>query len=273
MPSFGVDGFFFAVLIRPWAERRLWSDDRPATMTFLEFTGCALTAFGPALSMFIVTIMNDPVRVIILIASSFFWLLSLLLSSIAWFCFPSKQQVWFGVLVSVLVQEMFRYFLYVLLRKAERGLKRFAVHSLVSNNKHTLSYVSGLGFGVMSGLFSLINILAEVGGPGTMGLRGGYSAFCFVSSIFTMFTIFLHIFWAVLFFHGLNTNNNNLILYVVLSHLVVSEVTLFNQYFYIGVLCVVFVITLFTGCFAFKTAGGQLPIIDKIETRNITVES
>lgn len=248
---------------------------RPPAMTLLEFTGCALTAFGPALSMFIVTIMNDPVRVIILIASSFFWLLSLLMSSMVWFIFPSKQQVWFGVLVSVLVQEIFRFYLYVLLRSAERGLKRFVAHSLVSNNKHMLSYVSGLGFGVMSGLFSLINILAEVGGPGTMGLRGGYSAFCIVSSVFTTFTILLHVFWGILFFHGLNTDNKNLILYVVISHLVVSEVTLLNQYYYNALaLSIVFVITLGTGCYAFKTVGGQLPIIDRLKNQNTTpVES
>ncbi|KAL4091976.1 hypothetical protein QTP88_026571 [Uroleucon formosanum] len=238
-------------------------------MTLLEFTGCALTAFGPALSMFIVTIMNDPVRVIILIASSFFWLLSLLFSSIVWFIFPSKQQVWFGVLVSVLVQELFRYFLYLLLRKAERGLKRFVVHSLVSNNKHMLSYVSGLGFGVMSGLFALINILAEVGGPGTMGLRGGYSAFCIVSSIFTAFIILLHIFWGILFFHGLNTDNKNFILYVFISHLVVSEITLLNQYYFNTLaLCIVFAITCGSGYYAFKTAGGQLPIIDRLKNQN-----
>jgi anterior pharynx defective protein 1 len=138
-----------------------------------------------------------------------------------------------------------------------------------------LSYVSGLGFGVMSGLFSLVNILAEVGGPGTMGLRGGYSAFCIVSSIFTAFTILLHIFWGILFFHGLNTANKNLILYVIVSHLVVSEITLFNQYYYyILTLSIVFSITLGTGLYAFKTAGGQLPIIDKLKTENTnTAES
>lgn len=218
--------------------------------------------------------MNDPVRVIILIASSFFWLLSLLLSSIMWFVFPVKQHVWFGVLVSVLVQELFRYFLYLLLRKAERGLKQFVMHSLVSNNKHMLSYVSGLGFGIMSGLFSLINILAEIGGPGTMGLRGGYSAFCIVSSIFTAILILLHMFWGILFFHGLNTDNKNLILYVIISHLIVSEVSLFNQYHYYSVaLSVVFAIMVGTGYYAFKTVGGQLPTKNRHDDQNTTTES
>ncbi|XP_050546427.1 gamma-secretase subunit Aph-1 [Daktulosphaira vitifoliae] len=240
-------------------------------MTLMEFTGCTLTAFGPALSMFIITIMNDPVRVIILIASSFFWLLSLLFSSILWFIFPIKEYIWVGVCLSVLVQELFRYFLYILLRKAERGLKQFAVHSFVSSNKHMLSYVSGLGFGLMSGLFSLINILAEVGGPGTMGLRGGNSVFCLVSSIFTALTIFLHIFWQVLFFHGLNTENKKLMSYVFCSHLIVSEITLFNQYYYyVLTLSLVFTITMGTGFYAFKIAGGQLPFLNKNQNETPT---
>jgi len=134
-----------------------------------------------------------------------------------------------------------------------------------------LSYVSGLGFGVMSGLFALINILAEVGGPGTMGLRGGYSAFCIVSSIFTAFIILLHIFWGILFFHGLNTDNKNFILYVVISHLVVSEITLLNQYSFNALaLCIVFVMTLGSGYYAFKTAGGHVPIIDRFKNQNTT---
>lgn len=41
--------------------------------------------------------------------------------------------------------------------------------------------VSGLGFGVMSGLFSLINVLADSVGPGTVGLNGD-SRFFFLAS-------------------------------------------------------------------------------------------
>jgi len=106
-----------------------------------------------------------------------------------------------------------------------------------------------------------------------MGLRGGYSAFCIVSSIFTAFIILLHILWGLLFFHGLNTDNKNLILYVIISHIFVSEITLLNQYYYIGVLAVVFTITLGTGCFAYKIAGGQLTIFDRLKAQNIPVES
>ena len=53
-------------------------------MTAFTFFGCALTAYGPALSLFLITIASDPVKIIILILSAFFWLLSLLISSILW---------------------------------------------------------------------------------------------------------------------------------------------------------------------------------------------
>ena len=53
-------------------------------MTIFTFFGCALTAYGPPFSLFLMTIASDPVKIIILILSAFFWLLSLLFSSILW---------------------------------------------------------------------------------------------------------------------------------------------------------------------------------------------
>ena len=53
-------------------------------MTAFTFFGCALTAYGTPLSLFLITICSDPVKIIILILSAFFWLLSLLLSAILW---------------------------------------------------------------------------------------------------------------------------------------------------------------------------------------------
>ncbi len=41
--------------------------------------------------------------------------------------------------------------------------------------------VSGLGFGIISGAFSLINVLADSTGPGTIGIHGDSSQF-FITS-------------------------------------------------------------------------------------------
>ena len=70
-------------------------NDKSDAMTAFTFFGCALTAYGPPLALFLLTIAADPVKVIILILSAFFWLLSLLLSAILWTAVvPLKVSCW-----------------------------------------------------------------------------------------------------------------------------------------------------------------------------------
>ncbi|XP_037228107.1 gamma-secretase subunit Aph-1b-like [Falco rusticolus] len=107
-------------------------------MTLAIFFGCAFIAFGPTLGLFLFTIARDLLRIIILIAGSvphrcraFFWLVSLLLSSLIWFITVKvsdpqdeplqKGLLIFGVMFSVLLQEAFR-FLYYKLLSGWRGL-------------------------------------------------------------------------------------------------------------------------------------------------------
>lgn len=58
-------------------------------------------------------------------------------------------------------QEAFRYGMYVLLRRTEAGLKEISENHNIGRNKMEMAYVSGLGFGIMSGAFALINVLAD----------------------------------------------------------------------------------------------------------------
>ena len=128
-------------------------------MTYCEFFGCAFIAFGPPVAMFIFTIARDPMKVIILMASAFFWLLALLFSSALWaVVYPLKETLAFGLAFAVIFQELFRFVIYIILRKAEEGLQKVAVGEdkiSIATNKHVLGYVAGLGFGVASGAFSL----------------------------------------------------------------------------------------------------------------------
>lgn len=227
-------------------------------MTYMEFIGCAFTAFGPAFAMFYWTIIHDPIRIIILIASSFFWLCSLLLSSTVWFVFPQKEWIQLGVLTSIFFQEFFRYLVYKILRKSEQGLRQVTeTDSAITTNTHLLSYVSGLGFGIISGAFSLVNILAEIKGPGTMGLKGGNEYFCLISALFTMCFVFLHTFWTILFFYGLDKKSRPYILYVILSHVFVSCITLLNDSeMYFFTVSFVFVVTIASAVLSYKVAGG-----------------
>ena len=49
--------------------------------------------------------------------------------------------------------------------------------------KLLLTLVAGLGFGIMSGLFAMVNILADISGPGTLGLNGEDQNFALVSGM------------------------------------------------------------------------------------------
>ncbi|XP_013408214.1 gamma-secretase subunit Aph-1 [Lingula anatina] len=235
-------------------------------MALMEFFGCTFIAFGPPLALFLFTIARDPLRVIIMMASSFFWLLSLLVSSLLWFAVvPLRQQLAFGVVFSVLFQELFRFLFYKLLCKADEGLKKVGEQeeeslSLV-RNKHVLAYVSGLGFGVISGAFSLVNVLADMSGPGTIGLNGESEYFFITSAFLTLAFIFLHTFWGVVFYAACDKKSYVGIAVVILSHMLVSCLTLLNQMDnppYAGTVIPAYIVLLAMGMWAYYTAGGSL---------------
>ncbi|XP_055711399.1 gamma-secretase subunit Aph-1 [Phlebotomus papatasi] len=229
-------------------------------MTLAEFFGCAFLAFGAPLAMFTFTIVHDPIRIIILIAAAFFWLVALLLSSLIWFAVvPLRGYLAFGLVFSVLFQEVFRFVIYKILRKTEKGLQEVADNVRVTENKHILAYVSGLGFGVISGAFAIINILADAVGPATMGLLSGSEIFFLTSAAQTLCTILLHTFWSVIFFNALDTDKRLHMAYVVLSHLFVSCLTLLNRHeLYWATLLPNYAILLATAVIAFRVVGGSM---------------
>ncbi|XP_065166877.1 gamma-secretase subunit Aph-1 [Atheta coriaria] len=236
-------------------------------MTLMEFVGCTLLAFGPPFSMFIVTIAHDPVRIIIMIAAAFFWLLSLLTSSLWWFIVvPLRGELAFGLVFSVIFQEAFRCLTYLIIRRAENGLKKITDDSTqLIENKHILSYVSGFGFGLISGMFSLVNVVADSIGPSTMGLKSGSEQFFITSSALCLCFILLHTFWSIIFFDALDTSNLMQIVYVVLTHMLASCITLFNRYeVYSATLLPIYCILVVTAMNAFKVAGGSRSSLKRV---------
>ncbi|XP_075153554.1 gamma-secretase subunit Aph-1 [Haematobia irritans] len=227
-------------------------------MTLPEFFGCSLIAFGPPFSLFVFTIAKNPIRVIILVVAAFFWLLSLLTSSLLWYSVvPLRSVLAFGTVFSVLFQEYFRYLLYLLLRKFEEGLEAVADDRRLIENKHILAYVSGFGFGVISAMFALVNVLADLTGPGTLGLNGGTESFFMVSATQALSICLLHIFWSVIFFNAFDTTNYLHVSYVVGSHLFVSLITLLNaQQLYAASLSINLIVTVITAGLAYRVAGG-----------------
>lgn len=229
-------------------------------MTVVECFGCMFLAFGPPFAMVIYTIAHDPVRIIIFIASAFIWLVSLLVSSTWWFMvFPLRNELAFGLVFSVLFQELFRGFVYLMLRKAQLGLTKMNEDtSSIIGNKHIVSYTTGLAFGIMTGAFSLMNVLADAIGPGTMGIKSGTEKFFITSSAITLCFILLHTFWGVIFFDAMDKKNKTLVAVVILSHLLASSLTLFNKYQIYSLTIVPIAINCaLMGLLAFKQAGGS----------------
>ncbi|KAL3219149.1 hypothetical protein MRX96_030601 [Rhipicephalus microplus] len=159
-------------------------------MTLLEFTGCSLLGFGPTLSMFVLTVAGQPSRVIVFLTGSFFWLLSLLLASLAW-----------------LLLECFRLLFFRVLRKAERVLNAVVLTGAENAMRSRLAfaYTAGLAFGAMSALFSLLGQLTDALGPGTASIFGGTPRRLTVVAITAGTFSVLHVFWALVSFHALDS--------------------------------------------------------------------
>ncbi|XP_048649652.1 gamma-secretase subunit APH-1B isoform X2 [Marmota marmota marmota] len=208
-------------------------------MTAAVFFGCTFIAFGPALALYVFTIAIEPLRVIFLIAGAFFWLVSLLLSSLLWFIAshitenkdgPTQKYVLiFGVLVSVIIQEMFRFAYYRLLKKASEGLKSINPDESAPSMQ-LLAYVSGLGFGIMSGVFSFVNTLSDSLGPGIVGIHGDSPQFFLNSAFMTLVIILLHVFWGIIFFDACEKKKWYILLIVLLTHLLVSTQCIWLDY-------------------------------------------
>lgn len=237
-------------------------------MTAMEFFGCTFIAFGAPAAMFIMTIVSDPLRIILVMASAFFWLISLFFSSLVWYAaVPLRDTLLFGVPLSVVLQEAFRLLLFIILRKAQKGLRMVAEKEeelaiSVVTNKHLLAYVVGFGYGIMSGAFSLINILADMTGPGTIGINGHSGYFFIISAFLTLCVIFLHTVWGILFYFGLNTRRFYIPIIVVISHLCVSLATVLcndrDKPMYGVSIGVAYVNLIAVSVAAFFIAGGSL---------------
>ncbi|XP_051507444.1 gamma-secretase subunit Aph-1b-like [Myxocyprinus asiaticus] len=236
-------------------------------MTVAVFFGCTFIAFGPAIALFLFTIARDPLRVIFLIAGAFFWLVSVLLSSLVWFITvqisnknSATQQrglLIFGVVLSVLLQEVFRFGYYKLLKKANDGLLTLSQEDTMPISMRQLAYVSGLGFGFMSGAFSVVNILSDSLGPGTVGIHGDPQHYFISSAFMTLAIILLHMFWGVVFFEACETQRWWALGVVVISHLLVSCLTFVNPN-YQGSLIPTYIILSVMAVWAYLCAGGSL---------------
>lgn len=168
----------------------------------------------------------------------------------------------FGAAVSVLLQEVFRFAYYKLLKKADEGLASLSEDGRSPISIRQMAYVSGLSFGIISGVFSVINILADALGPGVVGIHGDSPYYFLTSAFLTAAIILLHTFWGVVFFDACERRRYWALGLVVGSHLLTSGLTFLNPW-YEASLLPIYAVTVSMGLWAFVTAGGSLRSIQR----------
>ncbi|KAK3809266.1 MAG: gamma-secretase subunit Aph-1 [Benniella sp.] len=200
-------------------------------MTLFTFFGCALTAYGPCLAIFFGSIAPNAQLVILMVSSAFFWLLSLLLASAIWFMAKSSRETFTSTIIyTVLLQEVFRWFLFLLINRAEQGLNMVARHPKSKFNRSGYAFSAGLGFGLMFGVISYITLLVQSLGPGVLMCNSCPNmSLYFVSAITTSIFILHHCVWMMISFTGFTQRSYSRIAWVLVTHYGASYLTLLNS--------------------------------------------
>lgn len=89
---------------------------------------------------------------------------------------------------------------------------------------HNSPTVSGLGFGLMNGAFSLMNVLTDYIGPGTVGLKGDSAYFLLVSSLTALAFILLNIAWSILMSESIEKSDKRLASIVLVTHFAATTI-------------------------------------------------
>ncbi|BHF61029.1 Notch receptor processing [Sparganum proliferum] len=262
-------------------------------MTLRTAFGCGLVAFGPVVALFLVTCARHPLRIILLALSAFFWLVGLLVSSLLWFAVvPLREQLAFGLVFTVLFQELVRFLYFFLIQKVESGLRSrmstaegerepdpsvitYAANSqadvdsdmpLVTPktaflNHHLSAYTAGLGFALMGCITEYIFLFSQVTGPGTPMEDSRPGVFFLLAAVDSCFMSLSQIAWSVLLFRAYRLRKYLEIVIVIAAHIGLSSLSLVNGLASPApeLLCALLVVSFFVFLiWAFFAAGGTL---------------
>ncbi|KAI8332104.1 gamma-secretase subunit Aph-1 [Chlamydoabsidia padenii] len=203
-------------------------------MSLYTFFGCLLIAYGPILSIFFLYIALSAQHVLLTVASAFFCLIALLLSSVIWYAAKTVQTIHtVNILYSVGIQEIFRWCYFLLIQRAERGLNLVAKYPSSPYNKIEFGFVAGYGYALTTSLVSYLSVLVESIGPGVLMCPSCPQASIFlVSAVTTTLFSLLHITWMTVAFEGYAARKTwqgcAKIAWVIISHYAASYSTLMN---------------------------------------------
>jgi anterior pharynx defective protein 1 len=137
-------------------------------MGLVLFYGCVLIAYGPLLAMFLILFRNRSSLMILMMGSSFFWLLSALVAGVLWTLLKNVVPLFIFLLMAVGLQEAFRFVFWKLSTFAEPGL--FSRTSPARAPVHRLHVASAVGLGVAAAHSLIVygTALWDAAGPGTL---------------------------------------------------------------------------------------------------------
>eukprot|EP00035_Acanthoeca_spectabilis_P020713 m.434293 g.434293 ORF g.434293 m.434293 type:complete len:237 (+) comp17689_c0_seq1:40-750(+) len=192
--------------------------------------GCLFISMALPTAVFFVSVASSAKLVILMFGAAFVWLLAALATSIVWIAVvPLKDSNWFALIFAVIFQESFRYGYWRLLKKASKGLNILGDDGSGAMSSTKLAMVAGLGFGTMSTVMQINQILEEAAGPGSIPAPGctQHSIF-FISSITIAAFGALNILWSLIMHHGLDNNSKLNIWLPPATHFFASMLTLNN---------------------------------------------
>jgi len=206
------------------------------------FFGCWLIAFGPLLAMFLVLYRDKGIQIIIMIGSSFFWLLAALIASLFWLASYSLLQAlssdWssgvaglsLSLTVTVALQEGARWAFWKLYKRAERGLSTTNDAQLARIEYLQTAGAVGLGSGAAHSLITYATILWDAQGPGALFSKAcpGVSLFL-LSAIYALFFSIFHVFSSFIAFDAYEKQSSFWIGAIGIAHLALSYFSLFNR--------------------------------------------
>uniref|UniRef100_A0A7E4VPE4 Uncharacterized protein n=1 Tax=Panagrellus redivivus TaxID=6233 RepID=A0A7E4VPE4_PANRE len=142
---------------------------------------CAAYAFAPAVIVFCRFVAKEPMRIILFMLGAFFWLCSLLLTSIIWRLIGTfyEAPTLISVFIFVVNQEIARFLFFLFSQSAYDSLIKLGtsnriiipeIRLLGADSRHTFAFVCGLGFGTITCFFSVANVVADLTMEGVPGL-------------------------------------------------------------------------------------------------------
>ncbi|KAJ3671498.1 hypothetical protein LUZ60_007577 [Juncus effusus] len=207
-------------------------------MTVAAGVGYALIALGPALSLFASVLAHKPFLVLVLLSSTLFWLISLIILAGAWKIFlPLKSsELWaysILILTSVAFQEGIRIVFWKLFKKMEDMLNSFADRvskpRLFLTDKMLIALAGGLGHGLAHAVFFCISLLTPSFGPATYyNAKCSNIPFFLISAIIALGFVIIHTFSMIIAFNGYSEGKKTDQLFTPFSHLIASLFTLIN---------------------------------------------